>query len=199
MQRPDTWPRYFSNPRGTLLNMADPTLWPRYLHFVVASIAIAGLGQALLAHWRSSRTATTSEADVVQGLRWFSAATAVQIFIGFWFLMALPTDKMHLFLGNHVLATALLGIGLCTSLGALIAGLLQRVWMAAGTALTTVVVMVLMRDILRQAYLAPYFSLSDLKVVEQYSPMLLFLAAFAGGIGVIVYMLKLALAAGEEG
>jgi hypothetical protein len=128
MQRPDTWPRYFSNPRGTLLNMADLTLWPRYLHFVVASIAIAGLGQALLAHWRRSR----AEADAAHGLRWFSAATAVQILIGFWFLMALPPDKMHLFLGSHVLATALLGIGLCTTLGALIAGLLQRVWMAAG-------------------------------------------------------------------
>ena len=199
MQRPDTWPRYFANPRGTLLNMADPTLWPRYLHFVAASVAIAGLGQALLARWRRSRTTVNTDADVAHGLRWFSAATAVQILIGFWFLMALPPDKMQLFLGSSVLATALLGIGLCTSLGALIAGLLQQVWLTAGTTLATVVIMVLMRDILRQAYLAPYFSLSDLNVVQQYSPMLLFLAAFVGGIGIIIYMLKLALAAGKEG
>ena len=199
MQRPDTWPRYFTNPRGTLLNMGDPTLWARYLHFVMASVAIAGLGQAILAKWRPAHGASDAKQDIDLGLRWFSAATVVQILLGFWFLMALPPDKMQLFLGNNTLATVLLGIGLCTSLGALIAGLLQRVWLAAGTVLATVVVMVLMRDILRQAYLAPYFSLSDLTVVKQYSPMLLFLVAFAVGIGLIAYMLKLAFVAGKEG
>ena len=44
MQLPESWPRYFANPGGTLLNLDDPTLWPRYLHFVVASVAVAGLG-----------------------------------------------------------------------------------------------------------------------------------------------------------
>lgn len=198
MQLPEVWPRYFANPRGTLLNLGDPTLWPRYLHFVMASVAIAGLVQALLAHWRLGRGGEEAEQDIAHGLRWFSSATAIQILLGFWFLLALPTDKMRLFMGGSMLATALLAIGLCIALGALIAGLLKRVWLATGAALVTVVVMVLMRDLLRQAYLEPYFSLSDLTVVEQYSPMLLFLVAFAVGIGIIVYMLKLAAAAGKE-
>ena len=199
MQLPEVWSRYFANPRGTLLNLGDPTLWPRFLHFVVASVAMAGLAQALLAKWRQGRGDADAAQDIALGLRWFSAATAVQILGGFWFLMALPTDKMYLFLGGDILATAFLGIGLCVALGALIAGLMGQVWLATGSALATVVVMVLMRDILRQAYLAPYFSLSDLTVVRQYSPMLLFLVSFVAGIAIIAYMLKLAASAGKEG
>ena len=153
--------------------------------------------QALLADWRFKREAIDTQHGIALGLRWFSSATAIQILLGFWFLTALPPDKMRLFLGGSTLATMLLAIGLCASLGALISGLLKRVWLATGAALATVLVMVLMRDLLRQAYLKPYFSLSDLTVAEQYSPMLLFLAAFVVGIGIIVYMLKLAAAAGK--
>ncbi len=198
MQRPEVWPLYFANPHGTLLNLGDPTLWPRYMHFVMASVAIAGLAQALLANWRRGRGVAGAKKGVAVGLRWFSAATAVQILLGFWFLVALPPDKMRLFLGGSTLATAFLTIGLCTSLGALIAGLLKRVWLTTGATLATVVVMVFMRDLLRQAYLAPYFSLSDLPIEAQYSPMLLFLVSFVAGIGIIVYMLKLAAAAVKE-
>jgi hypothetical protein len=52
--------------------------------------------------------------------------------------------------------------------------------------------MIIMRDLVRVAYLRPYFSLADLKMVPQYSPMLVFLVIFAGGLWVIYWMLKLA-------
>jgi len=52
--------------------------------------------------------------------------------------------------------------------------------------------MVLIRDMVRTAYLKPYFSLSDLKLEPQYSPMILFLVTLIAGIGLIGYMLKLA-------
>ena len=68
----------------------------------------------------------------------------------------------------------------------------NRVWASAGAAIFTIVIMVLMRDMARSAYLKPYFALSDLKVEPQYSPMILFLVTLIAGIGLIGYMLKLA-------
>ncbi|OQY57742.1 MAG: hypothetical protein B6245_15415 [Desulfobacteraceae bacterium 4572_88] len=43
MLTPETWTRYFENPEGTLLNLSDSTLFPRFLHFMTASVAIGGL------------------------------------------------------------------------------------------------------------------------------------------------------------
>jgi len=58
--------------------------------------------------------------------------------------------------------------------------------------------MVLMRDVLRTAYLKPYFNLSMLRVEPQYMPMVLFIVSLVVGIGVIGYMLNLAARAGKE-
>ena len=67
-----------------------------------------------------------------------------------------------------------------------------------GTALGVIVVMVLMRDIVRNTYLSPYFKISDLTVNAQYSPLTVFILALVAGMAVIVYMLKLAVRSGKE-
>ena len=64
--------------------------------------------------------------------------------------------------------------------------------------MATVSIMVLIRDLVRAAYLAPFFSVTDLKVAPQYSPMIMFLVSFAVGLVIVAYMLKLAAAAGKE-
>ena len=65
-----------------------------------------------------------------------------------------------------------------------------RIIPATVWALVTVLLMTLARDILRLTYLKPYFSLSDLPYVPQYSPFILFLLAFIGGIYLVGWMLK---------
>ena len=50
--------------------------------------------------------------------------------------------------------------------------------------------MTLARDILKLAYLKPYFKLSDLPYVPQYSSFIVFLLAFVGGIYLVGWMLK---------
>ena len=198
MQRPEAWTRYFSNPRGTLLNLSDKTLYPRYLHFVTASVAVAGLFQAILAKRRLDRGDVGARWNLEKGMRWFSGATLVQMLIGLWFLMSLPPDKRQLFLGDSGYATALLIIGVCVALAVLVLGHKGLVWPSAAALLAAIVPMTLMRDALRRAYLAPYFSLSDLKVTGHYSPLIAFLIVFVIGVTVIGYMLKLAAAAGKE-
>lgn len=189
MMQPEKWARYFTNPLGTLLNLGDPMVVPRYLHFVVASVAVAGLVQAVVRTiWPKGYF---SDQDVKSGLKWFLNATCVQFVIGLWFLAALPSDKMILFMGKSVYHTLVLVCGVGLGIASVYFSEKQKVWHTLGTALGTVFFMVLARDGLRRAYLEPYFSLGDLKVVSEYSPMILFLVSLAIGIAVIVYMLKL--------
>ncbi len=198
MMEPEQWVRYFSNPFGTLLNLQENMLIPRYLHFVVGSIAIAGLFQAVIWEVRRSSAEEQAEEAVRTGLNWFLSATIFQILIGIWFLATLPEDKMMLYLGKDNLRTFLLILGILCALSALVSAAKKNTWATLGSALSTVVVMVLIRDLLRMSWIKPFFSPASLKVVPEYSPLILFLVSFAIGGVIIVYMLKIAATAGKE-
>ncbi|MEA1968871.1 MAG: hypothetical protein U9N77_11720 [Thermodesulfobacteriota bacterium] len=198
MMQPEKWTRYFTNPYGTLLNLQEKMLIPRYLHFVVGSIAVGGLFQAVVWEFKYKKKIANAKDAVHSGLNWFIGATFVQILIGIWFLSALPKDKMMLFLGADILRTSLLVIGIVCVLCALFFAVKRNVWATFGAALSTITIMVLMRDLLRMTWLKPYFSPASLKVVPEYSPMILFLVSFAAGLVVIFYMLKIAATAGKE-
>lgn len=191
MLTPEKWIRYFSNAGGTILNLSEPTLIPRYLHFVCASLAVGGLFLAMVGKVKAKKGNHHFAAMISSGMKWFSYATLVQIIIGFWFAISLPNHIILLFLGDSSLATLLFFSGLIGSGAALYFGFNKRVWPSAGAAIFTVVVMVVIRDMVRAAYLKPYFSLSDLKVEPQYSPMILFMVTLITGIGLIGYMLRL--------
>lgn len=197
MLRPEFWTGYFEHRGGTLLNLADPTLLPRWLHFMTASVAVGGLFVALTAH-RKRTTEPSAAARMTCGMRWFSYATMVQIGIGVIFLFTLPASIRQLFLGGSILHTGLLLAGVCAALVALGLGLAGRVWPTVVAAGTTVAIMVVMRDLVRRAFLAPYFSPADLTVVPQYSPLVVFGISLAAGVACIVYMLILAARADEK-
>jgi hypothetical protein len=192
MQTPQNWNAYFQRPDGTLLNLADPTLLARYLHFVVASVAMGGLLLAILALFQQKKGVVGAENRLRGGMQWFTYATMVEIGIGIPFLFSLPKNVHQLFVGGALLHTTLFTASLVTAFFALYYGAKERVWPATAAMGTTILLMVLVRDLARQAYLAPYFHPADLQIVPQWSPMLLFLAILVIGVAVVVYMLKLA-------
>ena len=197
MLTPEKWTRYFSNAGGTILNLSEPTLIPRYLHFVCASIAVGGLFLAIVGKIKAKKIKIGKVNDnfkemISSGMKWFSYATLVQVIIGFWFAASIPNDIILLFLGGSSFATLLFFSGLTGAGAALFFGFNKRVWPSTGAVVFTIIVMVLMRDMVRAAYLNPYFTLSDLKVEPQYSPMIIFIVTLIAGIGLIGYMLKLA-------
>jgi hypothetical protein len=65
-----------------------------------------------------------------------------------------------------------------------------RIISATAWALVTVLLMTLARDILRLAYLKPYFSLPELPYSPQYSSFIVFLLAFVGCIYLVGWMIK---------
>jgi len=198
MLQPERWMAYFSNSSGTLLNLTDPSVIPRYLHFIIGAVAVAGLYLALIGHFGWRKSQVDPAALISKGMRYFTLATALQLIIGTWFLIALPREVMMIFMGGSVLGTGLLVIGLLLTLGLLHFGYRQRVIATCVVTLVVMIVMVLMRDLVRTAYLQPYFSLGDLEVVPQYSPLIFFLLVLVGGLALIAYMIRLALNCGKE-
>ncbi|MDY0222410.1 MAG: hypothetical protein RBR67_14850 [Desulfobacterium sp.] len=191
MLQPAEWGAYFKAAGGTLLNLGDPILVPRYLHFVVGSVAVAGLYLALIGHFGYTKSKVDPKALVEKGLRYFTLATGIQVVFGIWFLLSLPREVMMLFMGGSAYGTGLLTAGLLLAGVALYCGVRRRPIGASATALVLIVVMVFMRDLVRIAYLKPWFELSHLEVRPEYSPLIFFLVIFAVGLGMIGYMLKL--------
>lgn len=188
MQAPATWSRYFEEPRGLLLNLADPMHLPRYLHFVLASLAVGGLAIAGYCHWQRQRGEWNGAEWLRRGCRWFSVATMANILIGLWFLFRLPQGTFDLSTPNSQWLAALIGGGFLLSLPAIRAGLAGRVVPAICWTLATVAVMVVARDLLRRILLAPWFTPAQLTVQPEVVPLVLFLVVFGLALGLIAWM-----------
>jgi len=189
MQAPVTWGRYFDEPRGLLLNLGDPMHLPRYLHFVLASLAVGGLAIAGYFHWQQ-RGEWSGVPWIRRGCRWFSLATMANMLIGLWFLFSLPQGTFDLRSPDGQWLAGLIGAGFLFSLPAIHAGLAGRVGAAICWTLATVTVMVVARDLLRRILLAPWFSPDQLKVQPEVMPMVLFLIVFVLGLGLIAWMVS---------
>lgn len=191
MQRPDTWSRYFADPRGLLLNLADPTLFPRYLHFVASAVAVGALSVAVFYEIKRRLGYSTVTPWITYGCQRYSYATLVNFGIGFWFLGSLPAEVHDVATLRGKLFLVCLVTSLVTGMFSVIQGLQGRVFSTLYSALATIFLMILVRDLARSAYLAPYFKLADLKVEPQYSPMIFFLLALLVGVLVVIWILKI--------
>lgn len=191
MLQPEKWTAYMSNRNGTLLNLSDPTLWPRYLHFVFGSIGIAGIFLALVGRLGFCKSKVDPKILVDKGMKYFTHTTLVQIIIGLWFLMTLPEPVIRLFMGGSTGATILFAAGFILTVAALIFSLMKDLIKTTAAALLLLITMIFMRDVARTGYLSQHFSMGDLVVKPEYSPMIFFLAVFVAGLCMIGYMLKL--------
>lgn len=207
-QTPARWgAKYFASPGGWNLNVSEPTLIPRYLHFFVAALAVGGLLLVFmaLANWKRNREYAGQLLEF--GGKTFMFATMAQFVVGIAFLASLPRDMRMLFMGDDPLATALLLIGIAGGIGAIVlmSDALRRQNIRAAAisvpAIIGVVIvsMSILRDILRDAYLKLYFHPGQFSVKTQWSVLPLFLGLFVAGVILWLVMLKrYGLLAGEK-
>ena len=188
--RPEAWMAYFDQPGGTILNGGDRTFLPRWLHFVTASLAVGGLFLAL-ANRRAARDGDAGAgARLGLGLGWFVWATLAQAAVGLWFLFSLPENIRLLFLGGDGLHTAVLVAGVGLAGASLVQALRGAPGRTAVFAVATVLAMVILRDLVRRACLAPYFLPESLPVVPQYGPFFMFLGSFLASGAAIVWVVR---------
>jgi hypothetical protein len=199
MAQPEKWNAYFASRSGTILNWGDPTLLPRYLHFVTAAVAVAGLFLSLIWWMRSKKNTPDAENKVKFGLKIFGIATAIQIIIGFWFLMAIPSDFILQFMGQNLFYTIILFTGILFGIGAMILAFLNKFVPTLIHLFATIILMVITRVNLRSLYLDDVFQLNSLKLSQQYDVLILFLLIFIIGLVVVGYMLKISFSVKEGG
>lgn len=197
MLGPDRWlSLYGRSAGGWNMNWNEPTVLPRYLHFVLGALAVTGL--FLVVQGLRKRETSYGRWLIEQGAQVFVVPTILNYLVGFWFLVRLPADVRMAFMGRDSLATALLGAGLLLPLAAIVHLVLARSHkspvrqgiIGIGSGVGTIAVMVLMRDAVRNAYLAPHFRVEQLPVAPQWGVIVLFVLIFVAGLATLFYMLR---------
>jgi hypothetical protein len=188
MEQPESWTAYFENRGGNILLLSNPALLPRYLHFVAASVAIGGLFFAIVYNYM--KDVSYKEKKITNGLKVFAIATAFQIIIGFWYLLAIPQDFMLQFMGQNLIATVVLMFGILTGISGMVFGFLGKFKVTLIHVILTLILMIVTRYNLRMMYLNDDFQLSQLQLSPQYGILILFLVVLLAGLVAIAYMLK---------
>jgi len=199
MVTPGKWAtKYFADPHGWNLNWGDSTLYPRFLHFFSASLALGGLLIAFIGLFRWNKDKTYARFLIQTGGKWFMYVTMVQFVIGIWYLLSQPREKMMLFMGDNTLGTIAILIGIFGGLAAIFLASdtfrksdpRQGLYVVSALTLIVLTFMVIMRDILRDAYLANYFKPADFFVKTQWEVFPLFLILFVAGVILWIVMIK---------
>jgi len=196
MLSPQRWlAMYRHSTAGLNLNWSDPSLVPRYLHFMLGAFAIAGLVVFAAGAW--NRSTEYGHWMLQQGSQWFVVPTVVNYAVGMWFLLSLPkTVMIDLFTGS-TLAASLIGIGMLLPLAAiahvLLAARTEKTLLHARlgvmTTLLTLIVMVAIRQIVRTGYVSSFAQIEQLPVRSQWSVIGVFLILFVAGLAVLSLML----------
>jgi hypothetical protein len=199
MQNPMRWAsKYFASPTGWSNNLSDPTLIPRYLHFVTSAIAVGGILLVLLAYVRWDKDREYSNYLFQYGGKAFMYATMAQFLIGSWFLISIPRNLRMIFMGDSPLASALFIVGILGTVAAifLMSDALRKqnirvaVYGVSGLLAVVLIAMIVMRDLLRDAYLAPWFHPHEFAVKTQWAVLPVFLVLFLSGVALWLLMLK---------
>jgi hypothetical protein len=205
MLRPEVFlEKYQASAMGWHLNLGDPTLFPRFLHMLTGALAVTGMIVAVYGMIKQRSDEAYGRWLMKYGSLWFVVPTVVTILFGLWWLIALPREVMLQFMGQDMLATAALGLGILFALGALMmmvmaiqaqnpTGLIRG---SAITLLITLVFMILMRDRIRAASLemAGYEPVGW--VDPQWGILIVFLLLLVAAIATVIWMV-VKLAKGE--
>lgn len=187
---PDAWREmYAESPAGAVLHHADGTVGPRFILFLAASPAVAGLALiwrgTFLRKWNHTEEGDRSQrlglrAALVSPVIWVLAAVAV--------CMARP-DPIVATISSGAPAVALVVIGVVAAAAAVFFAFaslggqqLTRPLLASLGLFVAVGCLIIFRDLLRLELLRPHFELSSVPVNAQWGMFILFLATLGGGV-----------------
>jgi hypothetical protein len=207
MLRPDLFRAIYAGGGTAHGNLSDPTLWPRFLHFMIAAVAIGGMWVSGYGLFCRRRRPEFGQWAMRYGARWFSGVTALNVVVGFWFLFSLPRETMARFMGPVPMATAVLGLGIFSGIATMTVMFLAAnaprpaalVGGGMGGLLVTVVCMVLVRDQVRRGALESMNFAPVLWVEPQWFNITLFLVLLVAGAVAVVWMVRALVMAGRPG
>ncbi|MBU0509753.1 hypothetical protein KKH27_13080 [bacterium] len=190
------WLRLLARPG---LVMESATFLPRFLHMAVGAFSVAGLWMVWISWWRQKREGATAELSEFrrQGLYVATGATGLQIVIGIWFLLTLPSEVWdQLFSGTFPslvwIAGVACGLSMFGLLMAAIANPDKRVWQKGATHLlaATLIGMVAGRDVVRRVAFAGDTPVADLPSRTQSEPMMVFAIVLILGLVTLLWLYR---------
>lgn len=188
MVLPEKFVGYFDHMNGSMLMLDHKTFLPRYLHMVLGVVAVGGLAVALLGRFQAERDLQLADHATVFGMRIFLTFTVINILVGFFYLISLPREQMLMFMGRDMGATIVFTISLLLAAGVVWTAVKGKLWLTISHLVPLLFLMTFMRAWLRSGYLQDAFTLDQLEVVSQYSPMFFFFATLAFGIACLVWL-----------
>jgi hypothetical protein len=172
---------------GTILASATLVNVVRLAHFLVAALAVAGLGVALLSHRWQRESPELAEWGRRCGLSWFMGGTLAQFMVGLVFLFSLPAEIRQTLVADP-LAVGILVLAVALALLALFAA--PKSLPASSVAiLGTISLMAVMRHWLRGATLGSYFDPHALAVRSQWVVFSIFVVLLLAGLATVGWML----------
>ena len=154
------------------------------------TLAIGALGRAIL--YRYSKIGKKEkDRQIRRNLKIFAWITLLQFGVGTWFWLTMPADVWKSFMGGSLFATAMMVTGWIVALLILHSAFTGRFTAAMILGGIEVLVMVVVRDLARMAYLREIFHASQLENVGESSPLIAFLLVFAVGLFALYYMISL--------
>jgi hypothetical protein len=144
--------------RGLFASLNLPTVWPRFFHIVLGSVAATGMVITLYGTLRPDAQITR------YGVGWTLAGTLPQIVVGPWLLLALPDEVRMQLVDGASLSSLVFFVSLTSALLALVllnASLMVPhvrglVWTGLGSLFFTIVLMVMVREEVRKAWMQSY-------------------------------------------
>ena len=205
MLRPEVWSgMYAASTAGMHLPGGDPTIVPRWLYMMLASVGVTGLALMLL----PTRLNADHPARTLLrtwGGRILAAFSAVQIAMGFWVYFAQP-GAVRAGLSGSATYMFFIALWFATAVALIAAG-----WrsasrsgyglpiVCAAVSFVNVLAMVLVRDGIRDVSLKVHgLDVWDRTVVANWSTIILFLVLFVVAVGMVLWMGKVLITARRE-
>ena len=188
---PQVWPNWLPERASALLLAGVGTVVPRFLHSVLACLAVGGLCLAAIAQVRQGKGIAGHKPAITEGLAWFRHATLGQLAVGTWYFFSHTAQQQHFLLTTpaiHGLFTVLaLGIGLGVWLS-----VQGKVWQTVSVAAFLVATMVAVRALLRQLVLTGVqANAMPVEFSVPPSVLVLFLVSAVGTGAVVFWALRL--------
>ena len=200
--QPEKWLQWYVE--GNSVNASGTSLHafqlPRFLHFMVPSFAMSGLFLMLYAWYFKDRTDKDREqlARVAgTGARMAFLFSALQAFVGIWWLFSLPPE-FRFFTDPFFLIAAGMGVSLLFYLYHARKDPLRYAVPSGVWAFLTIVAMSYSREVLRMKYVGRFgYSIFDYQVNLDLGSTALFLCTFIAGVFIVSYPVYVAYASGR--
>lgn len=200
MISPDKWYKIADAATlGMHLNLSEPQLISRFLHFIVGSFAVTGLAIGCFGLYYKQKDPGFSTWLIKKGSSIFTVTTVVQILSGAWFLLSIPREHMLNYMGRDQFGTVIFIGALVLTIVAIVFAIFS--WnnghhlpftLSLVSGLLVVFLMVVMRHLLRIYATADFLKPELVPVSIQWDILSVFLIGAVLLVAYLIWLSKVA-------